>query len=277
MGWIWDAVLKPLLNLFYLPCDALLGWTSLMGPVTAVAAVGLASGVVIILIQKYCSDQVLLGRCRDDLRELKRRIKAAGKAGDKETHARLSALSRRIGGKYMAGSLKPALWTVPLITVVGLWTGSRLAFVPVRPGDTVDVIAHFEDCAAGFAHLLAAGGVRVEGPAVAPVEVPRDARGRQARWKIRASSEGDSSITVRFADESHMVRVPVAARGGIPPEPVTVFHGRTPDQDRLQAVELGLRPGMKAAWWNVWLDWAGLYLLAAVGCALALRYALRVK
>jgi hypothetical protein len=277
MAWIWDHVLKPLLDLLYIPCDWVLGWTSYLGSVGAVTAVGILSGVVIILIQKYGSNQDLLGRCREDLKELKRRLKEAKKSGDKEALERFSGLSRRIGGKYMGSSLLPALWTVPLITVVGLWTGARLAFQPVRPGDVLEVVAHFEDGAAGFAHVIAGGPISVEGPAIAAVEVPKDGRGRQSLWKVRASGEGDASVLVRHADRSYTVAVPVMERGGRPPEPVLVFNEETPLQDQLQAVELRLRPGMVAAWWNVWLDWAGLYLVAAVGCALALRYALKVK
>jgi len=276
MGWIWNAVLG-FLEILYVPCDWVLGWTSRLGPVGAVTAVGILSGIVIILIQKYGSNQGLLGRCRGDLKDLKRRLKEAKKADDRETLARLSGLSRKIGGKYMGRSLLPALWTVPLITVVGLWTGSRLAFVPVRPGDVLEVVAHFEDGAGGFAHVLAKGGLEVEGPAISAVEVPKDARGRQARWKVRAGGEGPASLLVRYSDRSHEVDVPVVRRGGRPPEPVKVFSEQTAGQDQLQAVEIRLRPGMAAAWWNVWLDWAGLYLVAAVACALALRYALKVK
>jgi hypothetical protein len=277
MIWIWDKVLKPVLDLLYVLCDALLGWTALLGTVGAVTAVGILSGIVIILIQKYGSNQDLLGRCREDLKELKRRLKDAKKAGDKETLKRLSGLSGRIGAKYMGRSLLPALWTVPLITVVGLWTGARMAFQPVRPGDVVEMVAHFEDGAGGFAHVLAGNPLSVEGPAIAAIEVPKDGRGRQALWKVRAAGEGESSLRVRHSDRTYEVALPVKARGGRPPASVVVFNEQSPAQDQLQAVELRLRPGMAPAWWNLWLEWAGLYLLAAVGCALALRYALKVK
>lgn len=276
MGWIEYSVLTAL-EVLYRPCDWGLGWVSFLGPVGAVAAVGLISGVAIILIQKYASDQELLGRCREDLRELKRRLREAKRAGNREEQGRLSALIRRIGGKYVGRSLLPALWTVPLITVVGLWTGSRLAYVPIRPGDMIEVIAHFEDGASGFAHLLTKGGLRVEGGAIAAVEAPKEARGRQARWKVRADHEGEASLLVRFSDRSHEVAVPVVRGGGRAPAPVKIFNEQTDAQDQLQAVELRLRPAMTPAWWNVWLDWAGLYLLAAVACALGLRYALKVN
>lgn len=265
------------LELLYLPCDWGLGWVSYLGPVGAVVAVGGISGLLIVLIQKYGSRQDFLGRCREDLRRLKEKIRQARRSGDPESVARWSALSRKIGGKYMGRSLIPALWTIPLITVVGLWTGSRLAFVPIRPGDEVGIIAHFEDGAAGFAHLLVGGPLEREGPAIAAVEVPREARGRQAGWTVRARGEGRGSLRVRFSDRTYEMEIPVFRRGGRAPEPVRIFNEQTPMQDQLQALELKLRPSMRPSWWNLWLDWAGCYLVTAVAFALGGRYALKVQ
>ena len=47
--------------------------------------------------------------------------------------------------------------------------------------------------------------------------------------------------------------------------------------DQLQAIEVKLAPSLKEAWWNLTLQWGGLYLIAAVGVAAALRYLLKVN
>jgi hypothetical protein len=69
----------------------------------------------------------------------------------------------------------------------------------------------------------------------------------------------------------------VAEKGGHPPEPVTTVGKPTPAQDRLQAIEFKLAPSVKEAWWNLWLQWGGLYLLAAMVTAFPLRYILKVN
>ncbi len=271
MTWILDALLLPLLGALYVPCDWLLGWTFPLGPVWGVVAVGVVSGAAVMVLQKVASRQRLLGQCKADLRLLKQRARAAE---DRAAAARLRGLIARISAKYMWGALKPALWTVPIIGVVALWCGSRLGFLPLRPGDTVEVVAHFEDGAAHFAHVIPSEGLQPVGPAIAAVGTPKAG---EARWRVRAEKEGAHVLRVRHAGRTYGVSLPVAARGGRPPEPVTVFNRETPGQDQLQAVELKLAPGMPEAWWNLRLQWGGLYLAVALLVALPLRFLMKIQ
>ena len=275
MAWFFSHVLLPLLGILYVPCDWLLGWVLYLPVAAAVAVVGALSALVVNIAQKYRSDQDLLGRARADLKRLKQRRMSSREAGDREAAQRLAGLSRRIGGKYFVASLRPALLTVPLIGVVAMWTGSRLGSRPVRQGETIAVRAHFEDGASGFAHFVPNEGIAAVGSAIAPVEVLQG--GRQARWRFRAAGEGTFPFVVRYAGRSYEVKIPVAGRGGRPPDRVTVFNEQTPRRDQLQAVEFSLEESMPAAWWNVFGRWAGLYVLVAVICGIGFRYALRVR
>lgn len=276
MDWIYTHVLLPVLGVLYVPCDWVLGWTERFSPVMAITIVGVISALAIILVQKYGSDQTFLGACKADLKFLKKRMKEAKAADDQDGLQRARGLSGRIGGKYMWASLKPALWTVPLIGIIGLWTGSRLGYVPIRPGQEIAVAAHFEDQAKGFAYVLPAEGLRPVTAPIAAIEIPQDGGGLQARWTLRAEKEGDHRLTLRGAGRSYEVTIPVAAKGGRPPEPVTVLNDPTPGQDQLQAVEIKLADSLPAAWWNLKMQWGGLYLIVAVGVALALRSLLKV-
>jgi len=296
MDWIYTHVLLPVLGVLYVPCDWVLGWTERFSPFVAITIVGVISALAIILVQKYGSDQTFLGACKADLKFLKKRMKEAKRGAayysddgenitidpsslspaNLDILTRARALSGRIGGKYMWASLKPALWTVPLIGVIGLWTGSRLGYVPIRPGQEIAVAAHFEDQAKGFAYVLPTEGLRPVTAPIAAIEIPQDGGGLQARWKLRAEKEGDHRLTVRGAGRSYDVTIPVAAKGGRPPEPVTVLNDLTPGQDQLQAVEIKLADSLPAAWWNLKMQWGGLYLIVAVGMALVLRSLLGV-
>jgi uncharacterized membrane protein (DUF106 family) len=273
---IYSDYILPVLRVLYVPLDWILGWASYLPLVAAIIVVGLLSGLAIVLIQKYGSRQEFLGRCKADLKKLKADLKAAKSAGDAARLARARALSGRISGKYMGQSLKPALWTVPAITIVALWTGARLGAQPVRPGETIEAVAYFEDGASGFAHVVPADGLEFVGPAICAVAVPKGEPGKQARWNVKAAREGRYTLAVRHGGQTYPVDLPVSARGGRPPDAVTLFVEETPAQDRLQAVELKLAPAMKPAWWNVWFEWAGLYILVAVLSALGLRWLLGV-
>ena len=264
-----------LLDVLYAPCDLLFGWTSIFGPIVALTVVGVLSGLAVIFFQKYASNQDLLGRCKEDLKILKARMKESKAAGDVEGARRLQGLSGRIGGKYMWAALKPALWTVPIIGIVGLWAGARLGYLPLRPGEPLQVVAHFEDAAEGYAHVVTGGAFSVDGPAIAAAALQDGSR--QATWTVKALEAGDQTLKIRHGGRSYDVPIPVRARGGRPPELVTVFQEGSPRQDRLQAVELKLADSVPSAWWNLWLQWGGLYLLAAMVVALALRRVMKVQ
>jgi uncharacterized membrane protein (DUF106 family) len=277
MEWIYIHLLTPLLSVLYVPCDWVLGWVERYSPVVSISIVGLISGFAVIAVQKWGSNQKYMGKAKADLDLLKAKMKAAKQAKDEDALARARGLSGKIGGKYMVAALKPSLWTVPLIGVIGLWTGSRLGFLPLRPADEVRVVAHFEDNAKGFAYIVPDESLKWSGTMIAPIEIPSDGGGLQARWTLRPAKEGRSDLRIHYADSTVAVPIGIAVSGGHPPEPVTTVGKPTPAQDRMQAVEFKLVPSVKEAWWNLWLQWGGLYLLAAMVTAFPLRYILKVN
>lgn len=274
-------MIADLLNVLYIPFDVLLGWTSYFPAVVAITIVGIISGIGVTLIQKLASRQSLLAQRKEDLRALKVRIRNARVAGDVETAQRLRGLSNRIMGKFVWGAIKPSFWIAPLITVVFFWTGDRLGYAPVRPGDTLEVRAHFEDGAAGYAHILPGETLKPQSALIASIERPKEAgdagaKGPLARWKLNASKEGTGSLVIRHEKHAYTVDVPVSLRGGRPPDVVTVFAKSSPTQDQLQAVEFSLAPSLSPAWWNLWIQWMGPYLLVAMAVALGLRFLFRI-
>lgn len=268
---LYEVVLLPLLRVLYVPLDLVLGWTSFLPSVAGVTAVGVISGLGVMLLQKYCSNQDLLRRCKADLALIKSRMKGA----DPASAARLAGLRGRVVGKYAGAAMRPSLWSIPIITVVALWAGARMANQPVRPGEDLEVEAYFEDGAEGYAHIVPSPAISVVGPPVAVIGAVGS--GRQARWKVRALQAGDWELEVRYADRSHVVELPVSASGGRPPEEVVVFQRESAGQDQLQAVRLALVPGMKDAWWNLMMGWAGLYLGVAMIFAFFFKWLLRIS
>ena len=275
MEWFYLHVLVPVLDILYVPCDWILGVTSHLPPFWSITVVGILSGVAMAMVLKYCSNQKFLGQAKADLNLLKEKMRTAKQAKDPEALARARALSGRIGGKFMGGSLKPSLWTVPIMAVLGLWTGSRLGYLPIRPGDEVAIVAHFEDNAKGFAYIVP--DPVLNGTYIAPITIHPDGDGIQARWKLRAQNEGKAQLTIHHEDRSYSIPFPIARSGGRPPEPVTTFNGVSPAHDQLQAVEVKLTPSLPVAWWNFTWQWGGLYMLVTLVVALGLRYLLKIN
>jgi len=276
MEWIYLHLLLPLLGVLYHPCDWMLGWVEHFPPVVSISIVGVISGVAVIAVQKWGSDQKFLGQAKADLEFLKARMKTAKQAKDEDALARARGLSGKIGGKYMFAALKPSLWTVPLIGVIGLWTGSRLGYQPLRPSGEVSVVAHFEDNAKGFAAVVPDGVLKWQGTLIAPVQPPPDGGGLQARWTLRPAGEGVTEMRIHYAGSDYAVPLAVERAGGHAPEPVTTVGKPSPTQDQLQAIEFKLAPSVPEAWWNLWLQWGGLYLIVAMAVAFPLRTLLKV-
>jgi len=277
MEWFYLHVLVPVLDVLYVPCDWLLGWTEHFSPVVSISIISVLSGVAMVLVLKYASDQKFLGQAKADLALLKLKMKGAKDKGDQDALGRARALSGRIGGKFMGASLKPSLWTVPIMAVLGLWTGSRLGYLPIHTGDEFSVVAHFEDNAKGFAYVMPGEAIQGAGPLIAPIEIPSDGGGLQARWKLRAEAEGLAHLWIHHDGQKYSIPIPLAKSGGRPPDPVTTIGKPTRSLDALQAVEIKLAPSLPEAWWNLTWQWGGLYMIVTLVVAMGLRYLLKIN
>jgi len=169
------SVLVSIVKVLFVPLDLALGWLTLLGSLGALIAVGALTGFAVNLFQKYCSNQNLLGRRREDLKKLKTLVRDAKASKNEEKAARLLGLTSLISSKYALESLKPALYSVPPLCVLAMWVGARLNHEPVRPNENVEVIATFEDGASGFAYIIPNENVVLTSPAIVPVAIRKSA------------------------------------------------------------------------------------------------------
>jgi uncharacterized membrane protein (DUF106 family) len=240
-NWLLIEFLNPAVAWFYPFCDWILLWLTKLGGIGGIVVVGIITGVGVNIFQKFFSNQKLLGKCKADLDKLKVIIAAAKKAGDEDRLARAMRVSGRVSGKSVWASIKPALWTVPPVVVIAMWAGSRLGFVPIKPGQDIRVTACFENEARGHVTLIAPEGVEVVGGPVAPIvkyaendkekkereaqaaranaannkwgifslwkpwtwfnPQPLPERGMEAHWVIRAKQAGDYKLQFRYPTE----------------------------------------------------------------------------
>ena len=324
MLWFYYTFIDPVLLILYVPLDRLLGWLSYFPAQWALAILGLLSGLAMNIIQKYLSNQPLLGRCKEDMAKLKAFMAEAKKAGDKEKLERLKNLYNKISSKYALGSMKPVPVAVLVICIVFMWASMRLAYKPIRPGETVEIIACLEDGAKGAACILPEDGIEFPNGPVSPVsmwrdtpeekakriealqetgpgvwwnpiswfqkETPEEKRKRieaaaeevppravEAQWLAKPLRPGNYTLTVCYDGESHKVKLPVGESGVFPPDIQTFIRMESPSGDKMQMIGFTLKDSMPASWWNLHLQWIGVYLIVAIASGFGLRPVLGVK
>jgi uncharacterized membrane protein (DUF106 family) len=114
--------------------------------------------------------------------------------------------------------------------------------------------------------------------------------GQEARWKIKASAAGDYTLKLRYTagdgPQELIIPMPVRDGNGLPPEFFTFSEFDSPLVDHLQTVQIGTfdvenfdrsADSIPVAWWNLWFQWMGLYVLVALVGGVGFRFALGVK
>jgi uncharacterized membrane protein (DUF106 family) len=154
--------------------DPLLSWLLRLPTDLALVIVAVGTGAIITLCRPLTSNQDLLRRCDQDKKRLKELIRQAKRQKDKEAVKRYRTTRNMIGMMTMKEEGGPLLAAIVPIAILGTWCFQRLAFVPPRAGETVQVKAYFPVSAVGeLAHVVPQEGLR---------EVSREDSGASSRW-----------------------------------------------------------------------------------------------
>ncbi|MBF0544636.1 MAG: hypothetical protein HQM08_09390 [Candidatus Riflebacteria bacterium] len=280
--WIIEKIVVPLFELFYPILDFFLKWIFRFPSIGAIALIGAMTGLGVNLFLKFSSNQLLLKNAKEDLEKIGNLKKNTSEKSELE---RLNSLANRISGLYAWEAVFPSLWTIPVICLVALWMGSRLSFLPPKLGNEIFVTAHFEDGAKGLAHLLPNDSVFPIGSAISKIGIPENASETvttnesevEARWKIKLSKVGPTTLVVRYAGKNYPLQFEIFNNSGRPPNPIKDFNSSGPKGKRLLSIEMSLQDSVSAAIWNFNLKWAGVYILSALVFGITFRWLLKLN
>lgn len=173
-------------------------------PWTGMIVISVVTGVIMLVIYKYTSNQAGITRAKD-------RIKAnflAIMLFNDSLRVLVTSIGRifKWNGVYMAHNLRPlAVMIVPvllLLVQINFWYGYR----PVEVGEQVIVTAHTQweiDLSTTEATLQSNGGVVVETPAV---RIPNKG---EVAWRIRGQENGEYELTIHVGEAYATKRVVV--------------------------------------------------------------------
>lgn len=256
--------------------DPLLGWLLWLPRDLALVVVAVATGAILCFVRLITTDQDLLRRCAEDKQRLKELLRDARHGKDLAALKRLRKTRSMVSLLALRAELWPLLGALLPIAVLGTWCFQRLAFVPPRAGETLELAAYFPVSAAGWlAHLVPQPGVEVENGWVQQIAAVTDpAEGPPhglANWRLRAEARPEPyQLQIRCQSHTWTKELLVGQPRYAPP--VEFYPAQPPlicCEVKMQPVKLfGLVPGIAALALPPWL--VG-YLLLAVPAALVLK------
>lgn len=278
--------------------DIFLKWTLYLGPFWTITVLALLTGLMIVLAQKYFTDQRLMGLLVQDTRVLKKLAKAAKKEKEKE---RVQRYQRRLGTvttRRVLKSMKPVFFIIVPIMLLVTWCQNRLAYLPLRPQQEVEVRAYFCEGAEGHAHIVPADGLSLrQGQSyIQLLQTPEaEAAGAQlypfATWHLHGEA-GRYSLNIRYEGKTYVTDLVItegveqtpALQYHVPPGDIASPNKRSanssaelPPQEGLLWVEFGLQENFPIKLGKVRLNWMWSFLSLAMTFGLGLRFLLRVK
>lgn len=142
--------------------DWIFGWILFLPRDLALFSVAVLTSAALTFVRKWTTDQKWLHRAVADEERQNLLIREAKKRADKEAVKRHKETITLIKMKSMRFEGKPLLWALIPVALLATWAFSRLAYVPPRVNEPVEVRATIPHAATGqLVHLAPESGVDV--------------------------------------------------------------------------------------------------------------------
>ena len=214
-----DAM-TPLADWLMRALDVTLGWLLLLPRDATLLAFSALTALLMTLARRWVTNQDLLKRCAEDLRQLKRLNREAKQAGDKPKRQRLRNTVGLVKRMQLAEDLKVLAVVLVPVAVLAMWAVERLDYLSPRVGDDLSLRVTFAASSVDtVTHLVPVNGVELRTAAIQIVQ-PDDQipPGGRAEWILRPLNAADElTLTIRHHGESLGHRVAVGRSTYLPP------------------------------------------------------------
>lgn len=134
--------------------DPVLGWVLYFHPFVSILILSLLITLLINLIYKYTTDQVLMKSLKTQIDNFRKEMKEAQKKKDTKKLMKLNEDAMKVNMQYMGKSLKPTLYTFIPIIFIFAWMNAHFTYAPLDAGEPLIVQARFLDGFNGQATLV---------------------------------------------------------------------------------------------------------------------------
>lgn len=227
----------------------------------AVVIMALLVSLIIILITKFTTDQALMRKLKEEIKEHQTKIKELKNEPAKALVLQKKAME--VNMKYMTHSLKPTLITfIPIILIFG-WMSAIFAYDSIKPGQEFSVTALFDKNINGNAEIIVPPEMTIIDGKTKSIE------NGKAEWKLKGE-EGEHLLEFVYGNEKHQHNVLITNEDKYLP-PVKKTNGAIKSIQTNHNKNIVMPIGYKD-----WFGWLGTYIIFSLAFTMALRKILKV-
>ena len=230
-------------------------------PLLAVLIMAFLISLIIIIITKFTTDQSLMKKLKDDMKEHQKQLKEIRSNPTKAMELQKKTMEANM--RYMGHSLKPTLITfIPIILIFG-WMSSTFAYESIKPQQEFSVTAIFEKSTNGEAEIIVPEEINIIGDGTKKIENDK------STWFIKGT-EGEHVLEIAYGGEKQQTSVLITKdKKYINPIKKTSGVIKSIQINYKKLVILPIR-------YKDWLGWLGVYIWSSILFTMALRKILNV-
>ncbi|MBI3026793.1 DUF106 domain-containing protein [Candidatus Woesearchaeota archaeon] len=216
--------------------------------------------LVIIIITKYMTDQALMKKLKEEMKEYQKQIKEL--KGNPAKALEMQKKTMEVNMKYMMHSLKPTLITfIPIILLFG-WMSSTFAYEGIKPQQEFKVTVFFEENTHGNAELIAPDGIAIMESKIQEIEDGR------AEWTLKGEA-GEHILEFIYNAEKQQKSILITNDDKYI-EPTKKTNGA------INLIQIGYKPKKILNLFGWKLGWLGTYIIFSIIFTMALRKILKI-
>ena len=229
--------------------------------VLAIMLLSFIISLIIILVTKYTTDQALMKRLKEEIKEHQNQIKQLRSEPAKAMEVQKKAMEYNM--KYMMHSFKPTLITfLPIILIFG-WMNSVFAYESIKPGQEFSITALFDKNANGSAELIVPEGINLVSNKTQKIE------NAKASWSLKGK-EGEYLLELVYNGDKQEKNILITNTKRYI-EPIKKTEGA------IKSIQIGYKKLIVlSVGFKDWMGWLGTYILSSITFTVILRKIIKV-
>ena len=252
----------------------------------AIVLMALLISLIIIIITKFTTDQALMKKLKDEIKEYQNQAKQLKDNPTKAMEVQKKAME--VNMKYMTHSLRPTLITIiPIILIFG-WMSATFAYQSIHANQEFDISAAFGQNSAKFSKINIPEGLEAISKKTAEIKVG-EINGKKydktATWTLKGK---EGRYTVEFEDSNTIATKEVLITQGKSyakientKKPFLSLSGTSepyiPENSNIILIGIDYKKNIVLpVGFRDWLGWLGTYIWSSIIFTMALRKILKV-